>query len=263
MKLRGLYVLALIALIACDPDEELDPVIEGTRLKSITVNLSNGSGLFSAGSKTAYTYSSSGRLDKEDYYYFDTMTKDYVLSSTAKYSYAGGKVSTISKVGVESGHTVTTTYTYAAGKASRIFINDEVDTDITISYQGDTIQAFYNKSNGRFFTYRFSTTGSNIGFEKTIDDSNVVSSRISNEFDSGLNPYTLLGFVDPFFTNFSKNNKTRVTSQYFTHQPQAVAAVFEYEYNENNLPVRQITTYLSYPSGTLVGKAETLFEYEN
>jgi hypothetical protein len=263
MKLRCLYLLSAIALISCDSDNEPDPVIEGTKLKSITVNISNNSGGFSAGSKTVYDYSSSGRVDTEKYYYFDSMTKDYVLSSTASFSYTDGVLSKISEVNEESGHVSTTTYTYMDGKPSRIDIDDGIDTEITISYNGDTIQALYEHSNGRFFTYRFSTTGNNIGFEKTIDDSNVVSSKLSNEFDDGLNPYALLNFFDPLFTNFSRNNKTKTTSQYFTHQPQSVASSYEYEYNDQNLPVKQITTYVSYPNGTFVGKAETIFEYED
>jgi hypothetical protein len=263
MKLCYLYLLSAIALISCDSDDEPDPVIEGTKLKSITVNISNNSGGFSAGSKTVYDYSFSGRVDTEKYYYFDSMTKDYILSSTASFSYANGVVSEISEVNEESGHVSTTTYTYTGGKPSRIDIDDGIDTEITISYQGDTIQAFYEHSNGRFFTYRFSTTGNNIGFEKAIDDSNVVSSKLSNEFDGGLNPYALLNFVDPLFTNFSRNNKTKTSSQYFTHQPQSVASSYEYEYNDSNLPVKQITTYVSYPSGTFVGRAETIFEYED
>jgi hypothetical protein len=263
MKLRSLYLLSVIALFSCDSDDEPDPVIEGIKLKSVTVNISNNSGGFSAGSKTVFEYTPSGRLNKEKYYYFDSMLKDYVLSSTATYSYANGNVSKISKVSAESAHTTTTNYTYTDGKPSKIDIDDGIDTEITITYQGDTIQALYEKSNGRFFFYRFSTTGNNIGFEKTIDDSNVVSSKLSNEFDGGLNPYALLNFVDPFFTNFSKNNKTKTTSQYFTHQPQAVASSYEYEYNDKNLPVKQITTYTSYPSGAFVGKAENLFEYED
>jgi hypothetical protein len=263
MKLRYLFLLSVIALISCDSDDEPDPVIEGTKLKSITVNISNNSGGFSAGSRTVFDYTSSGHLSQQKYYYFDSMIKDYVLSTTATFTYDDGHVSKISEVNAESGHVVTTTYTYAQGKPSKIDIDDGIDTEITISYQGDTIQALYEKSNGRFFTYRFSTTGNNIGFERTIDDSNVVSSKVSNEFDSGLNPYALLQFIDPLFTNFSRNNKIRTTSQYFTHQPQAVASSYEYEYNGENLPVKQITTYTSYPNGDLVGKAETLFEYED
>jgi hypothetical protein len=263
MKLCYLYLLSAIALISCDSDDEPDPVIEGTKLKSITVNISNNAGGFSAGSKTVYAYSSSGRVDTEKYYYFDSMTKDYVLSTTASFSYTDGVVSKISEVNEESGHVATTTYTYSDGKPSGINIDDGIDTEITISYHGDTIQARYEHSNGRFFTYRFSVSGNNIGFEKTIDDSNVVSSKLSNEFDDGLNPYALLNFVDPLFTNFSRNNKTKTSSQYFTHQPQSVASSYEYEYNDRNLPVKQITTYVSYPNGTFVGKVETVFEYED
>jgi hypothetical protein len=263
MKLRYLYLLSAIALGSCDSDNEADPVIGGTKLKSITVNISNSSGGFSAGSKTVYDYYSSGRVDTEKYYYFDSMTDDYILATTASFRYTDGVLSEISKVNEESGHEAMTTYTYSDGKPSRIDIDDGIDSEITISYQGDTIQAVYEQSNGRFFTYRFSTTGNNIGFEKTIDDSNVVSSKVSNEFDDGLNPYALLNFTDPFFTNFSKNNKTKTTSQYFTHQPEAVASSYEYEYNDKNFPVKQITTYVSYPNGTFVGKAETVFEYED
>jgi hypothetical protein len=263
MKLCYLYLLSAIALVSCDSDNEPDPVIEGTKLKSITVNISNNSGGFSAGSKTVYDYSSSGRVDTEKYYYFDSMTKDYVLSTTASFSYTDGVVSKISEVNEESGHVATTTYTHSDGKPSGINIDDGIDTEITISYHGDTIQALYKHSNGRFFTYRFSVSGNNIGFEKTIDDSNVVSSKLSNEFDDGLNPYALLNFVDPLFTNFSRNNKTKTSSQYFTHQPQSVASSYEYEYNDRNLPVKQITTYVSYPNGTFVGKVETVFEYED
>ncbi len=263
MKLRYLYLLSVITLISCDSDDEPDPVIEGTKLKSITVNISNNSGGFSAGSKTVFDYTSSGRINQEKYYYFDAMIKDYVLSTTATFTYDNGLVTKISEINEESGHVITTTYTYADGKPSKINIDDEINTDITISYQGDTIQALYEKSNGRFFTYRFSTTGNNIGFERTIDDSNVMSSKVSNEFDSGISPYSLLNFVDPFFTNFSRNNKTKTTSQYFKHQPEAVASSYEYDYNDDKFPVKQITTYTSYPNGNLVGKAETLFEYED
>lgn len=262
MKFRYLYLLAFVVLLGCDADE-VPPVTEGVKLKSVTVNLSNNSGPFSPGSKTVYVYSSSGRLSEEKYYYYDVETKEYVLSMTSTFSYDGENVSKISRKNEESGHVSTTTYTYNAGKPVKIDIDDSIDTEITITYETDTIQAFYDHSNGRSFTYRFSTTGNNISFSRIIDDSNVVASKVSHEFDLGFNPYKLLKFTDPFFDNFSRNNRVKTTSQYFTHQPESVASSYEYEYNGRNLPVRKVTTYTSYPNGDLVGKAETLFEYGN
>jgi hypothetical protein len=253
------FIVPVLAFAACDSSDEPVKIEPQTRLQSITTSMQRQDGTFRPSEKKIFSYSDAGKVVKEEYFIYDVTESRYDLFSTSTFDYADNKLRTITKIaGVQQ---TVTSYTYNAGILVKMNQDDEIDTEATIQYEADTIQVLYTKSNGRFFTYRFSTNNDNIDFERTIDDSQQVGSIIVNEFDSGKNPHSLLGFTDIFFTNYSKNNKVRSTGEYFTHQPQSVPSVYEYEYNSDHLPSTQTITYKSYPTGDVTGKLQHVFEY--
>lgn len=260
------YYLNLIFLaavvVACDSADEPVKSEPATKLQSVTRSFQDQDGSFELSDKNVYTYAANGDLIKDENYVYDATEEEFILFSTSSFAYADGRLSTITKF-IDNNLYEVISYTYSGNVLSKIRVDkeDNVDTQATIEYASDTVQVFYSQSNGRSFTYRFSLTDDNIDFEKTIDDENRVSSKISNEFDAGINPFNLLGYTDVFFTNYSKNNKVKIESEYFTDQPQVVPVSLEYDYNPKNLPTKQIITYKNYPGGEHTSKAEIIYEY--
>ncbi len=181
------------------------------------------------------------------------------------FSYSNGKVTRIEKeLTTTNGYTTVTEYEYMGNKVIRIFLDDDIDTEAVISYpHKDTVEVAYSISNGNSFTYRFTTIDNNVAFEETFDSGKNLASETINEFDNGINPYSLLGYTDILFTNFSKNNKTKTESEYYAIGfPNSVPFDYDYQYNENNLPVQQIVSFKSYPNGEIITRMKVLFEYE-
>jgi hypothetical protein len=257
-------LLALLAIFSSCENHDIQPQVKQSRLKSLTSSFEHEEGNFQPSSQTVFVYGSDGRLSQKLHYTYDVAGDNFTIFSTANFTFNGDQLANIVET-IGTSQTKTTTFEYSHDKLEAIHIDDEVDTDAAIQYlESDIIEILYTHSNGRSFRYRISFPNKNIVTEQTFDDSGNLSSEIVNEFDSGINPFSLLGYADPFFSNFSPNNKIKSQSEYYSSAfPQLVPADYEYIYNEKNLPTQQITAYKSYPNGQTTRHMKNVFEYEN
>jgi hypothetical protein len=260
-----LTLLASIAILAgCSKDDPFSGLESafGPKLKTVTYYIQTNQGDFRPGEKIEFSYVG-GQLISETQSEYDVTTKSFDFFSTTTYTYDADKLVRIEKQITGSSTKVITRYEYQNDKISRILVDDGVDTDATVKYlQADTVEVFYNYSNGRFFTYRFKTKGDNIVYEQTRNESNQVSSETMNEYDSFKNPFKLLGYTDLLFSNYSVNNKVKISASYYSDAfPTSVPAAFDYEYNNLKYPTTLITTYKSTGSSGATGKSRTVFEY--
>lgn len=266
MRTHLVLLSGLLIIMSCNSDDEpgLNPPLGEHRLKSVAEYFETSLG-FSPSDSTAFKYNSEGQLIEKKYFTYDVFEDEFALFSIEDFSYTDGKLSLIEKeIVVTNGYTTRTEYEYSNDKITRIHLDDHTDTEAILSYpHKDTVEIRYNTSNGNFFTYRFSTVDHNIHFEETYDEGENLASETINEFDNRINPYSLLGYTDLFFTNFSKNNKTKTDSEYYAIGfPDSVPFSYEYVYNQDNLPVQQLITYKTYPNGHISARAKVLFQYE-
>jgi len=263
MKKYFALLTSLALFVACESDDDPDAVSHNEhKLKSVTSYFDTSFG-YKPGDSTVYSYNNVGQLIAQKYFTYEIVEEEFQLFSIDEFTYDNKKlVKILHEIVVPNGHTSTTTYEYQGDKIKQILLDDDIDTEATLSYpHKDTIEIKYRFNNGREFLYRFSTVDHNISFEETYDGETLASETI-NEFDNKLNPYSLLGYTDIFFTNFSKNNKTKTTSEYYAIGfPNSVPSDYHYEYNDHNLPTEQITTYETYPDGNFSGRSKTIFEY--
>jgi hypothetical protein len=265
MKHPLIYLtLSLLLVIRCSSDDDHQAAETKPRLLSVVMSMQRSDGTFRPGYSRTFFYSSSGRLEREEYASYESEEEKFYVLWTDAFTYAGNKVTRIDRTRTETGSMSITNYTYdTKGRVSAIHLDEDIDTDVTITYEaGDTLNALYQSSNGRWFKYRMLMSGDNIVYGKTIDDSNRFANETYYEFDDNVNPYSLLGFTDMFFESASKNNKVRQSSSYYTPaKPTSVPYSHEYTYL-NGLPVKQTIRYKSYNTGEHTGVAQWEFEYE-
>jgi YD repeat-containing protein len=265
MKHPLIYLtLSLLFLTRCSSDDDHQAAGNKPRLLSVVMSMQRSDGTLRPGYSRTFFYSSSGRLEREEYASYEIEEEKFYVLWTDAFTYAGNKVTQIDRTRTETGSMSTTNYTYdTKGRVSAIHLDEDIDTDVTITYEaGDTINALYQSSNGRWFKYRMLMSGDNIVYGKTIDDSNRFANETYYEFDDHVNPYSLLGFTDMFFESASKNNKVRQSSSYYTPaKPTSVPYSHEYTYL-NGLPVKQTIRYKSSNTGEHTGVAQWEFEYE-
>jgi len=265
MKSTSWFVLLIaVALAGCNNDDnvtETPTPIVGPKLRSTTTYFLGKDG-FRPADKNVFTYDDFGRLERKEYSTYDVVDQKFDLFSVSNFTYDVNKLKTIDEL-IAGTQRQTTEYTYSGDQLTKmVFTGQGTGTTVTVQYlPGDTVRAFYQQSNNRSFTYLFHAPQGNIRYEKTIDDSNVVASVITNDFDGYTNPYSLLGYTDLLFTNLSKSNKVKTESAYFTNMPQAVPATYEYTYNDQGLPAVQTITYKSYPEGSAQTQMKVVFAY--
>ncbi len=251
----------LVLLIGCAKNN--DPVATRPLLKSYMTSFQNQSGGFRPGEKIEYYYSPAGTLVKEKQSEYDSEAKVFVHFSTSNYSYSQGKLISIDKIIEGSPDKIVTTYEYANNQIVKIKVDDNVDMEATIQYlAGNRVEILYSFSNGRFFTYHFTSNNDNKEFEQTLNELQQVSSEITHQYDNKKNPFILLGYTDVFFSNSSVNNRIKTTSNYISDAfPQSVPVSYVYDYNSSDFPTQQITTYKSTGGSGTTNLSKTEFEY--
>jgi hypothetical protein len=263
MKPRFALFFALILSSAC-VTHDLEPQLKAPRLASVTSYFEHAANDFRASDRTTFSYDINGRLVEKSYFTFDVIENEFVLFSVSTFTFSGNQLQKIVESVAGTSLIKTTTFQYSGEKLMEVYIDDEVDTDVMIGYPEENVtEVLYVHSNGRHFKYRFTSPGENIVSEQTFDESGQLSSEITNEFDSGKNPLNLLGYSDPFFSNFSVNNKTKTESAYYSSAfPTMVPTSYEYVYNDEKLPTQQLTRYKSYPNGQTVRHLKKVFDYK-
>ncbi len=263
--MKYLIILAAVTLFAgCssnDPLTGLDAAF-GPKLKTVNYYIQTSQGDFRPGEKIEYTYTA-GRLVSETQSEYDVTTKSFDIFSTTTYSYQNDKPASVQKQIIGSDTKTIIRYEYQNDRISRILVDDVVDTEVTVKYlAGDTVEALYNHSNGRFFVYRFKTKDGNIVYEQTRNESSQLSSETKYEYDSFKNPFKLLGYTDFLFSNYSANNKIKMSTFYYSDAfPTSVPITYDYSYNDLKYPTTLTTTFKSTGSSGATGKTKTTFEY--
>lgn len=254
----------MLLLTNCSSDDDHQATEQKPRLLSVSMSMQRTDGTFRPGYTRTFFYSSSGRLDREEYASYESAEDKFYVLWTDAFTYAGDKVTRIARTHTETGATSSTTYTYDdKGRVSEMHVDEGIGTDITVTYEErDTINALYKQSNGRWFISRMFMSGDNIVYGKIIDDSNRLANETYYEFEDNVNPYSLLGFTDMFFESESKNNKVSQSSTYYTpSRPNSVPYSHEYTYL-NGLPVKQTIRYKSSSTGEHTNAIQYEFEYE-
>lgn len=257
-------LLALAAFLSGCENNDLHEPEKPTRLKSVTTHFKNQAGEFKPSDKTVYKYDSKRTLSSKEYLIYDVLESKFTLFSTTTFTFKNNLSEKIVESITGTNLVKTTTFHYTNDVLTSVHVDDEIDADITIEHpQVDKTEAVYTFSNGRWFTYRFSSLSNNIVKEQTFDESNNLASEVTHEYDNGINPYNLLGYTDALFRNYSGHNKTKTESEYYAIGfPQSVPVSYEYIYNDKNLPLEQIITYKSYPNGDAASQMKVVFEYE-
>lgn len=262
---KTLPLLFVILISACQKNSDPIPVRNETLKLASTTTSYLRNGQYELDSKSVYAYTVSGNIQTQSYYTYNAATSAFELNSVSSFEYVNNKVSRITMI--KSGETQTTskTFKYTEGRLSNIFIDETgVDTEVLVIYQPDnSVQAIYNSSNGRYFTYIFSTVNQNVTVEEIYGENGELKSKVTHTYDDKKNPYSLEGYTDAFFLNYSANNKTATTSDYMGGSyPQIVPDTYEYIYNDLGFPTQQITRFKSYNTGTDNSVRKVEFEYK-
>jgi len=250
MKITNIALWTVLLLSAgCRSDEpkpaSSDP--EDYRLTSVSTYVENAGG-FTPSGKTTYTYSAEGRMESSVYAPYNSATQQYASFSRMTYSRdSQGRVVLITATILNTNVEESVLYRYRAdGTLASMHYDSNLHADIMVTYlPGDTLQAVYLYSNGNTFTYKAFMKAGNPVYEKTINADNRITDESTNTFDDHVNPYSLLGYTNYLFVNFSKNNPVTAATQYYIGSAEAIPESYEYTYNEAGLPLTQIVTYKS------------------
>jgi hypothetical protein len=256
-------VLVLLSIVIGCSDDDNAPTANGPRLKSVITHLQTQSGEFRPGEKVEYFYSDAGVLTRREQSQYDVTTKAYFPFSTTTYFYKNGNLYKEEQNIFSGSKKIVTTYEYTGNKVIRIIEDNDVDTEASIQYlSGNRVEVVYRHSNNRWFTYRFTLNHNNKEFEQILGEDSQVNSEVTHEYDTGKNPLTLLGYTDLFFTNISANNRVKTSSEYYSGAfPQSTPVSYTYEYNEQNYPTQQITTYQSLSTPAVINQIKVTYEY--
>jgi hypothetical protein len=153
--------------------------------------------------------------------YFNNTTSPQV-----EYSYqylSDGRVSKINEVN------------HAAG------VNSEAN--FTYNDLDEMVKVTFRYSNGGNFEYEFNYQGKNIVTDKTTNGSQLCREG-KFTYDSKVNPFKNLGYVDYALTNFSTNNRLIEDVNYISCAiPTLIPQSHSYEYDAQGYPTVAITLF--------------------
>jgi len=240
----------LLLLAGCSTDDPA-PADSGDRLISVTTYVEQATG-FEQSDLTTYTYSNQGRLESSLRSLYNPATQEFIPYSRTAFTHdSQGRMVLTEATIINTNVDESVLYRYRAdGTLSSMHFDSDVSADVAVSYlPGDTLQAGYLFSTGRSFTYRAFMKGGNPIYEKSLNASNKITDESINTFDDHVNPYSLLGYMDLFFNNYSKNNPLTAATQFYEGSEEATPESYEYTYNDTGLPVTQVVTFKSNDPG--------------
>jgi hypothetical protein len=259
----------MVCSACCDCDEP-EPTPDPTASRVSTVSLYNrdGQGVFNLSTVTNYFYSDATRLERTESSLFNSSTQQLIPYAKTTFTYNGsGRLSLLEAVVTGTSVKESVEYQYDnTGRVTHMAVDNSnaiPDVDISITYEtGDTLKAVYQYDTGDSFTYKAFVKEGNIAYEKTIKDGNRLSTEFANRFDDHINPFYSLGYIDPMFTNYSKNNKLSVASQYHIGTAEGQPEFYDYTYNEAGLPLTQLVTLKVNSPKLQQPTLKYVFEYE-
>jgi hypothetical protein len=266
MKFAGFTLSIVLLILASCSSHDPQPETTGDthRLSSVSTYQQDENS-FKLIDATTYSYSDQGRLESSLYSFYNASTQQFTPFSRKAFTHdSQGRVTLIEATIINTDVEESVLYRYRAdGTLASMHFSSNVDADVAVSYlPGDTLQAVYLYSNGTSFTYRAFMKDGNPEYEKTINADNKISDESAKTFDDHINPYSLLGYIDYVFINYSKNNPLHTTSQYYESFPTAIPESYEYTYNDAGLPLTQIVTFKS-GDATRKSQIKYVFDYDH
>jgi hypothetical protein len=259
----------LLLAAACHSDNpEPAPAADLPKLRTVTTYFRNGQGEFSPSMMATYFYGVDGRFERSEGLIFNTSTSEFKPYSKTALTYnESGRVSRLEAAVTGTSVKEIVQYQYDnTGRVTHMSVDESgaiPDVEISVTYEpGDTLKAFYQYSNGDSFTYKAFVNNGNIAYEKTITNDNRLSSESANHFDDHVNPYNALGYLDPLFSSYSKNNKMSVATEVYIGTPEGKPEFYDYTYNEAGLPLTQLITLKSNIPGPHEPTLKYVFEYD-
>jgi len=241
-------LLTILLFAGCGSDDPQPETGNGShRLSSVSTYREDANG-FTLSDVTTYAYSSQGRLESSLLSLYNTSTLQLFPFSRKSYTHdQQGRVILLEATIINTNVSESVLYRYRPdGTLSSMHWDADIDADVAVTFlPGDTLQAAYLFSNGHTFTYRAFIKDGNPLYDKTINSSNHITDESAKTFDDHINPYSLLGYIDFLFINYSKNNPLSAATQIYEGSQEAIPESYEYTYNDAGLPLTQVVTYKS------------------
>ena len=217
-------------------------------------------------SRTTFHYNSTGRLAEILNYQRSIQVSGLPLTHVYRFVYADGRLDTIRRQDPQNQLTGLTAFTYTGGKISSIHSSSYgQETRVTVQYgqTGDTgkIELDYLFSNGKSMTYRIVTMNGN----KIADHAQSATGGGETgryEYDHYINPRHQLGWPDPYFSDYSKNNLLREHKSYTGNIPSVIPYKTEYRYDTDGYPVEVYTSYMGYTSRQHLYRTRKSYSYQ-
>jgi len=248
MKFAGIAsCTVLLLVVGCHSGDPQPDDHAAYKLSSISTYREDG-GNYTLSYVTTYEYSNQKILQGEKRSLYNAITTELTPYSRKTFTRdAQGRVILMEATIINTNVEESLLYHYRSdGTLASMHLDADISADVAVTNEpGDTLQAVYLLSTGAMFTYRVFMKNGNAVYDKTINSENNITDETTRTFDDHVNPYSMLGYVDYLFTNYSKNNPlTASTQEYIGHQELRPES-YEYTYNEVGLPATQIITYAS------------------
>jgi hypothetical protein len=224
----------------------------------------SGATYFVPVTKVQYEYNNLGKVDRMTISNFAESTHSFTEQRYFKFAYANGRVSKITAYETSGNATyLEDTYEYSAdGNVSAI---TEVNTaagvnahmNLTYEYTNRLVRAVYAFSNGRGFEYEMVLPNGNMISDKTTSGSELCSTG-AYTYDTNINPFKHLGYVDFLLRNYSLYNKITEDVQYIGCAfPSLIPEQYVYEYDTTGYPTSYMTFY---QGGTYKSKTDLFYK---
>lgn len=261
-----------LSLLKTEVQEENLYVLGGARqakkLKSeLNYILVNGS--YKPDTKMVFNYQDNGRLS-EIQYFARKQDNSIYMAKREEFQYSNNQLQKISGYDEFNRYSGFTSFAYnTAGKVNRIV--EEASTGVQTVGLVDYYYSPVTRLTEIQFSFSYSHNSIGMNYYQRYADGNRISdnSNTSNQstetgqydYDSNINPYAHIGWLNLFLSHSSKNNVIRQQKSFYGNYPMAVAYSFSYKYDADGYPVELVRQYKSYQTGQHLYTTKTVYNY--
>ncbi len=227
-------------------------------------------GVYKPEKKTVFNYRGPGQLSEIQYYLRRADNTTY-LAQRDEFRYnAGNKLEKINQYDESNNYMGFRSFSYnAAGKVNLI-------TEEGIAGLISTATVDYHFSPATEWTevsFNYTYAGSSIGMRyyqryfrgNRISDNSATSNHSTEtgqyQYDSYINPFAHMGWLNLFLSNESRNNIVAQQKTFYGNMQLAVPYSFAYTYDAEGYPVELITQYKSGVTGEYLFTTKTVYQY--
>jgi hypothetical protein len=225
-------------------------------VESVQVN-TPGTVNYAPGYRRLYTYNGDGRLSSIRYERYNTESSQFEGTQVEEFTYNGASL-VRTRVRELSNGEYYNEYRYEYGPQDKIMkISPAGIVEWTAAFTDNsytdpasnsiTVEYFDNQS--RSFFYEFNVLYNNRISHKelAIGGSGTICNQGTYTYDKNINPFQHLGYVDFNITHWSINNKLteNITHTACWFPARRIPVSYDYTYDQDGYPVKQITTYRS------------------